>query len=87
MSKEEVKTFLYEHGAIPVSRFPATHPRERLEDVIRDGAAYPVQRPEDIVLLVAGRGSSEGFAYETSFLDPYAASRSVTKLVRDPKKA
>ncbi len=87
MSKEEVKTFLYEHGAIPVSRFPVSHPRERLEDVIRDGAAYPVQRPEDIVLLVAGRGSSEGFAYETSFLDPYAASRSVTKLVRDPKKA
>jgi hypothetical protein len=83
MTKADIKAFLFEHACIPQSKFPA-HMDPRTWDVVSDGVAHPVRRPEDILLVVAGLGSSLGPPLESTFLDPYADTRSVTKLIREP---
>lgn len=86
MTKTDVKEFLFRHGRIPQSKFPA-HMDPRTGDVMTDGAATAVRRADDIILVVAGLGSSLGPPLESTFLDPYADTRSVTKLVRGPSPA
>ena len=86
MTKNDVKTFLYEQATIPESRFPAAiRRRERMSPVIRNGIAYPARLPEDIVLVVAGLNTSQGYHYESSFLDTFGDSWSVTKLICEPE--
>jgi len=84
MTRQDVREFLYEHGAIPESRFPESHQRERLGSVTRDGKIYPHARAEDLLLVVAGRGSVQETPFETVFVDGSAGSRSVTRLIREP---
>lgn len=84
MTKQDVREFLHEHGAIAESQFPDSHQRERLGDVIKDGKIYPHARPEDLLLVVAGRGSVTETPFETVFVDGSAGSRSVTSLIHEP---
>lgn len=85
MSKQDVRDFLHEHGTVPESHFPDSHQRERLGKVIKESKVYPHARPEDLILIVAGRGSSTETPFETVFIDGSAGSRSVTNLIQEPR--
>lgn len=78
MTKAQVKQWLYEHAIAPVSNFcPAVlELRHGREGRIFDGKVRLVERPEDIMIVVAG-----GVGPQSMFL-PTFNCRSVTKLMR-----
>lgn len=83
-SKEDAKTFLYEETkAVPLSRWP----EERHERLIREGRVVNGvvslhERPEDIVVVVAGGLGG----YHSLWIPTWGDSRCVTKKVASKKK-
>lgn len=78
--KKAVKEYLFEHSKIPADRFPAREvfPMVPLaERVIRDGKVCVAQRPEDILLVVAGGPEPSHITYSASFGHTCAVTRPI----------
>ena len=91
MTKQDVREFIFENAHMPEDRFPPGSrlvDLPRMEPIVKDGIVRAVQKPEDIILLsTGGKPNSIGEVYECTLLEPYPASRSVTRLIQEPNEA
>ena len=82
MSKADVKRFLYENGGFPTSELRPMVRRHRIDPVIADGVVHQTQKPEDIMVIVAGGPEP----YHATFMPTFGDSRSVTRPIRLPQR-
>ena len=78
MSKAEVKQFFYDNSGFPESELRPMIRRERIDPVIANGLVHQTQRPEDLMLIVAG-GTEP---YHATSMPTFGDSWSVTRAIR-----
>ena len=78
MSKAEVKQFFYDNSGFPESELRPMIRRERIDPVISGGLVHQTQRPEDLMLIVAG-GTEP---YHATSMPTFGDSWSVTRAIR-----
>ncbi|MFC1990891.1 hypothetical protein ACFLU9_01915 [Chloroflexota bacterium] len=80
MNKAQAKKYLYENCGFPEDRVPKDlMRRERYERIVTNGVARAVQKPEDIMIVVAGGPEPYHIVYMPTFGDSWAVTRLIGK--------
>lgn len=78
-SKESTKAYLYDRIGFPAEQYPPCMRRERMDRTIKNGILRPVERPEDIMLLVAGGPEPFHATFVPTFGDTWAVTKRITQ--------
>lgn len=77
-SKDEVKSFLWEHATFPEEEMPEEMRFAMGHPTVIEGKIYPCERAEDIIVLVAGGPEP----YHAMYMPNFGETEAVTEVVR-----
>jgi hypothetical protein len=76
LSKKDVKEFLFQKAKLPKSAFSKEHQEHRFTNIPENGLIPVTQKPEDIMIIVAGGSGKHSMVTFT-----FGNTLSVTKLI------